>query len=124
MEVSSAAKIQAAFKIPHVTANYIRRIGHLANDIGKLRDFLRVVAPEVKRAWREDGIALALDAINHMVDANGVEALGPVDMHEGPPFLYLNMGDPYVATLIYDRDRDLLFVGNWGDIAEKHPEWE
>lgn len=23
-----------------------------------------------------------------------------------------------------DRDRDRLFISSWGDIAEKHPEWE
>lgn len=124
MQVSSAAKIQAAFKVSSTTANYIRRIGQLANDIDKLREFLRVVAPQVRLTWREDGVALALGAINDLLDMNGVESLGPVDMYEGPPFMYLNAGDPYRATMIYDRDRDLLFVGNWGDIAEQHPEWE
>jgi hypothetical protein len=124
MEVSSAAKIQAAFGIAHATANHIRRIGHYANDMAKLREFVRVVAPQVRPSKYEDGVALALDTINDLVDGNGVESLGPVDVREGPPFSYINMGDPYKTTLVYDRERDLLFVGNWGDIAEKHPEWE
>jgi hypothetical protein len=49
----------------------------------------------------------------------GVEPLGDVEMREGPPYEYCNMGDPYRYTLIYKRATDNLYVACWGDIAER-----
>lgn len=36
-----------------------------------------------------------------------------------PPYEYLDAGDPYTPTLIYKRDTDNLYIGCWGDIAER-----
>lgn len=69
--------------------------------------------------WRA---TMALEAIDECIPTtDGVEPLGPVDMHAGPPYQYLNVGDPYKPTLIYHTDN--LFIGCWGDIAERHPDW-
>lgn len=43
------------------------------------------------------------DVLMHAIDAcletHGPECLGEVDMHDGPPFEYLNVGDSYTSTL-------------------------
>lgn len=77
-------------------------------------------SPYGSKIWR---VTVALHAMDVLLGTHGVEALGPVDMHEGPPYEYLNTGDSYNTTLIYKRDSDNLFIGAWGDIAEKHPNW-
>lgn len=38
-----------------------------------------------------------------------------------PRLEYVNMGDPYDTTIIYDRAHDEFFVGNWGTEVELHP---
>lgn len=70
--------------------------------------------------WRT---TVALHAINVILGTHGVESLGPVDHLYGPPYEYLNAGDPYTSTLIYCRRTDSLTVGCWGDIAELTPDW-
>lgn len=65
--------------------------------------------------WR---VTVALHAINELVGGFGVEGLGP-------EYQYINMGDTYATTLIYDRDKDRLFIGDWGSIVEQEGEdWE
>jgi hypothetical protein len=71
--------------------------------------------PYDSRMWRR---TVALHAIDKILDTFGVESLGEVDMREGPPYEYCNAGDPYVATLIYQRNADTLFIGCWGDLVE------
>lgn len=64
---------------------------------------------------------IVLHAIDRMLGTYGVEALGPSDNdpHFVSRYQYCNAGDPYVATLIYKRDTDNLFVGCWGNIVER-----
>jgi hypothetical protein len=45
-------------------------------------------------------------------------------MHDKNTYEYLNTGDTYGTTLIYRRKTDTLSIGNWGDVAERHPSWE
>ena len=68
----------------------------------------------------------ALREMSEILDMHGVEALGPrhYDYFKPSPYEYLNAGDTYATTLIYDRAKDTLSIGSWGDIAERHPEWE
>ena len=78
------------------------------------------VGDELVRAFREDDTEVALDFASSLLDGFGVEGLGPVDMHEGPPYLYVNFGDPYLATIMWSRDDNKVFVamGGWGDVWE------
>jgi hypothetical protein len=34
---------------------------------------------------------------------------------------YVNMGDPYDTTLIYDLSTGRFYVGAWGDWVERYP---
>lgn len=48
-----------------------------------------------------------------------VESIQTID--DTPGLLYVNVSDPYVDTLIYDRSRETWRVGGWGDIVERQP---
>ena len=40
--------------------------------------------------------------------------------HESYGIEYLNIGDPYAATIIYDHRSGRYRVSSWGDIVERH----
>lgn len=94
-------------KVP-ATEAYVRQMYHSPYDSG---------------IWR---VTVALHAINDIVGGYGVEGLGPGRSGDyAPPYEYINMGDTYATTLIYDRDADRLYIGDWGTIVEQEdPEGE
>lgn len=129
MRCPSVSRLTAAF--PHTLAKGIRHLCQLADKPEELRDLIETIHlvtaaymqkchsdPMRSRMWRR---MMILHAIDVLMDGNGVEALGPnVGGPNPPPFEYINMGDPYVATLIYTRETDTLRIGCWGDIVERH----
>lgn len=120
-------------------AHLVRSIGHAVDDDYRygddsLPDLIKEVPATDKYVrsmysspWDSDiwRVTVALHAINELVGGNGVEALGPPRSGDyAPPYEYINAGDPYVGTLIYSRNANAVAIGSWGDIAERHPEWE
>lgn len=120
-------------------ANLIRRIAHattMPKDGGRMgtKDQLRELIdrhcpmteryhrschgnPFTTEIWR---VTMALHAINDLMGGFGVEAFGSKRRGDyAPSFEYINYGDPYETTLIYQRSFDVLRIACWGDIAEK-----
>lgn len=129
-----AAELEKEFRITRKAANQIRALCKAADDPEKLEDLIskhhakteRYVwslhsSPYNSRMWRR---TIVLHAIDQIIDGHGVEIIGDPVASGGPPYEYINMGDPYVATLIYKRDTDRLFIGSWGDVVEKNPKLE
>jgi hypothetical protein len=135
MRAPSAKTLTSTFRLSPEAVKLIRKFAAAADDEEHLKDLVDTWAPATERyvrsmhsdpyrsqLWRN---TVALHAINEHFGTYGVEGLGtPRSGDYAPPYEYLNAGDSYSATLIYDRDKDRLFVGSWGDVAEKHPEWE
>lgn len=137
MRAPTVKSLTAAFRdLTPESAKLIRRIAHATNDGAALAQIInsdyrcketeRYVAqmyssPYDSQIWR---VTVALHAIDQLLGTSGVEALGPGRSGDyAPPYEYCNAGDPYAATLIYKRDTDNLFIGNWDGIAEQHPNW-
>jgi hypothetical protein len=135
MRAPSVKTLTADFKIGSDEAKLIRSIAAAADDGERLKTLVDAKVPGTSsyvrsmhsdpyrsRLWRT---TVALHAMNEVMGTHGVEGLGPRRGGDyAPRYEYLNAGDTYAATLIYDRDGDRLFVGTWGDLVEKHPEWE
>lgn len=135
MRAPSAKTLTSTFRLPSEAVKLIRKFADAADDGERLKELVDAWAPATasyvrsmhsdpyrSKLWRT---TVALHAINEHLGTYGVEGLGPPRSGDyAPPFEYLNAGDPYSATLIYDRDKDRLFVGSWGDVAAKHPKWE
>jgi hypothetical protein len=135
VKAPSKKRLLAAFRdLTPEQADLIRKLAHATDDVrtGSLRGIIAEQCPETHTyamqcyhdpfnsyMWR---VTMALHAIDRILGTHGVEPLGPVDMHSGPPAEYCNVGDPYTATLIYVRDADELRIGCWGDLVERHPE--
>lgn len=128
----SAKKLQEAFQIDSKQANLVRAFAQATDDSEKLEELVEKVPateryvrslyndPYDSKIWR---VTVAMHAINEILEGHGVEGLGegrPGDY--APPYEYINMGDTYATTLIYDRDSDRLFIGSWGDVVESDPE--
>jgi hypothetical protein len=130
----TAKSLTAAFRIDQSTANKIRQLCKTVDNADKFQSLIAKSHPKTHKytlsmynspydspMWRR---TVMLDAINHLLEGFGVEALGPnIGGMKPPPYEYINMGDTYNTTLIYKRSSDNLFIGSWGDIAEKHPNW-
>ena len=135
MRAPSAKTLLSTFRLPSEAAKLIRAFAAASDDGARLKELVDKWAPATAnyvrsmhsdpyraQLWRT---TVALHAINEHLGTYGVEGLGPPRSGDyAPPYEYLNAGDSYAATLVYDRDKDRLFVGSWGDVAEQHPEWE
>lgn len=128
MRAPSVKKLTEAFRdLTPAEAKQIRAFAKAVDDPEKLEKLVEKVpvteayvrqmysSPYDSYMWR---VTVALHAINEIVGGFGVEPLGESDTRHGPPFEYINMGDTYATTLIYDRDKDRLFIGTMGDVVE------
>lgn len=134
MRAPSAKRLVEAFKIEPDAARKIRRLAHLVNDSDGLQAFIEKHCPATHayarschgdsfrtRIWR---VTMALHAIDILVGGHGIEGLGaPRSGDYAPPYEYVNMGDPYVQTLIYKRETDNLYLGSWGSVVESNSSW-
>lgn len=59
--------------------------------------------------------ALKLAACDVILNGSGVEGL---ELPDGRDLDYVNLGDPYVATLLYYPDTKRFSVCAWGDVVE------
>lgn len=75
---------------------------------------------------RTDSVDAALDAVGEILGGSGVEAInGEHEEHVDSYYLdiillYVNMGNPYVTTVLYDTQADSFLVGNWGGWLEAY----
>lgn len=76
-------------------------------------DCYRLLGPE----WTAD---VTLDACNRVLGGYGVEAIFGPDSCTWPVLLYINLGDTYDTTLLYEPAKDRFSVGCWGDYVERH----
>ncbi len=67
-------------------------------------------------------ITVALHAMDSILKCSGVECLGyDNDPRSVPMFEYLNVGDPYIATLIYSSETDCMMIRGYGDVLDRVP---
>jgi hypothetical protein len=60
-----------------------------------------------------------LECLNECLETFGVECIGEVRTY-GPPAEYLNTGDTYAATLVFDHIAGNFKLTSWGDWLEKN----
>ena len=133
MKTPSVKALRATFRdLTAEQASLIKRLAAARDDREALATILESECPVTwaylrscyndplsSRMWRT---TMVLHAIDTIVGTCGVEALGDGEGPSyAPPFEYLNAGDTYAATLVYKRASDRLFVGCWGDVAERLP---
>jgi hypothetical protein len=72
------------------------------------------------KALMEDGyVHRVLDLANKVLDGFGREYLTPLGGGNGVD--YVNRGDTYDTTLMFDYEKGRFVVSSWGDIVERQP---
>lgn len=82
------------------------------------------LAAELKAAAGDhEAVDRVMDKVNQKLNAHGVEAIEG-KWHDryymNIVLLYVNRGDTYDATLLYDTEKEKFSVGSWGDWVERH----
>jgi len=62
-------------------------------------------------------------ALNEVLDGWGIEAIWGVEDELWPIAVYINMGDTYNTTLLYDYRSQTWRVTTWGDFVEKNEKY-
>lgn len=122
-------RLRAAFERTCGPENVTRALELIRSDEHDSDETTRALALTSERAQRRDAESyhphdthtLVLEALCEWLDVHDSEYLGEVHMHDGPPVEYLNVGDPYVDTVLWYRDgyRGRHYhVGGWADALE------
>jgi hypothetical protein len=95
------------------------------NILGSIEDMdvyhSKVIAGRVKKAKTPAGVQAVLEYVDEILDGFGIEAIpGPyVDRRYGNiNALYVNLGDTYDVTILYDTLKKKFYVVSWGDWVE------
>jgi len=64
-------------------------------------------------------LARILECLNEVLEMHGVEAIGECRTY-GPPAEYLDAGDTYTATLLFDHIAGNFKLISWGEWLEKN----
>lgn len=87
-------------------------------------DLATVVRVQMEKSNSHKNVDEVLDLTNKLLPGHGVEAIRgnyQVDRYYYDIVaLYVNMGDPYIPTLLYDTDRGKFYVTGYGDWVEKN----
>jgi hypothetical protein len=57
-------------------------------------------------------------ALNEALEGYGTEVIPPNFAPPNPDAAYINLGDTYTTTLLYDYQRDKWIITSWGDWVE------
>ncbi len=78
----------------------------------------------MKSADNHDAVDKVLDCCNKILEGYGVEDIRGKDWvpyYLDIALLYVNMGDTYTPTIIYDCVKERWHCCSWGDIVESDP---
>ena len=76
-------------------------------------------ASALKALMEEGYIHRTLERADKVLDGFGREYLTPSDGGNGVD--YVNMGDAYVPTLMFDYKTSRFVAASWGDLVERQP---
>lgn len=114
---------------PAVTASTQRAASSLKKDLEQLKlspEDAAKLARACRKATSTEAVDEVLELANTLLDGYGIEPIQPENAYVDHYYqnivaLYVNMGDPYTGTLLYDTENEEFMVTSWGDFFEN---WE
>lgn len=81
----------------------------------------RAEAQLIRDAMERRSVTGTLRFADKVLGGSGVEYIAAVDDDQYTPngLDYVNMGDPYIATVLYDHKTGRYKIGGWGDVVER-----
>jgi hypothetical protein len=108
--VTNPRRKNPAFKSPHGGPS-----------IKRMMDFLNMSKADAQMLKAKmdagDTVRSILSAADRIIGGYGVDSIPGV----GGALSYVDMGDAYHDTLIFDRKTNRFVVSSWGDIVERQP---
>lgn len=121
MRAPSVKKLTEAFRdVDDKDAKLIRKFAKAVDDRHELEELVEGYAPAaayvrqlhtIPYSSRSGRLSVVLHALDSIVEGFGIESLG--ERYE-----YVNMGESYATTLVYDNELDRLTLESWGGIVE------
>lgn len=85
----------------------------------KVLGVTKAQATELKNLMEEGYVYRVLRRADEALNGHGVEYLTPSDGGNGVD--YVNMGETYAPTLMFDYKTNRFVVSSWGDLVERQP---
>jgi len=85
----------------------------------RLLGLSKAEATELKTLMNEGYVYATLNRAEKLLGAYGREYLTPYEGGNG--VAYIDLGDTYVTTFMFDFAKDKFIVGSWGDLVETQP---
>ena len=71
------------------------------------------------RNWQSE-VEVRMSMLNELIGGSGVESLSEDQGFQAwPDYSYINMGDTYTTTIMFNYDTQKFFISDWGTIAER-----
>ena len=105
----------------------LRGSPHAGPSVQRMMDFLKISKGDAiaVKARMDAGVPYQtlLEEADRLLNGHGVEYIqSQADtMRSQDGLSYVNMGDTYDTTLLYDHKTGRFSVGSWGDIVERQP---
>lgn len=85
----------------------------------KMLGVSKAQASEIKDLMEEGFIHRVLRRADEALNGHGVEYLVPSD--DTSPVAYVNRGETYAPTLMFDYEKGRFVTASWGDLVERQP---
>ena len=85
----------------------------------KILGVTKAQAAELKALMEDGYVHRVLDLADKVLDGFGREYLRASRVGNGID--YVNMGETYAPTLMFDYEKGRFIVGSWGDLVERQP---
>lgn len=118
-------KIKDMGKIIKITESQLKKIvENVIKEYGDDKRLPKLAIKYNKKNLINDGVNQAMDELNTLLSGYGVEAVTGEEYKKGYwaniLFLYVNMGEAYVNTIIYDTEKEEFIASSWGDYYEEN----
>ena len=104
--------------------DWLNKVGDPAALAKQIRKELKTFADYAGAGFLVDKrLHYHFSALDALLQTQGMEYVAHRldDRHGSHGLTFLNTGDTYTATIIYDHHRGTLAVTSWGDIVESRP---
>jgi hypothetical protein len=120
MKSYSIKRISESLNVERETARKIKALVNYELE----PDQFESVDAWIRQCYNEPSIdEKIMCALNELLDGHGIEAIRDSrqwDSYYGDcRFSYVNMGDTYNATILYDCMNDRYILSSWGDVVER-----
>jgi hypothetical protein len=92
-------------------------------DMRELQAIAEWLGSDLSEKWKDKSVhpsylaSKLLEGVSVRLEGFGVE--GILDEEKGIDLMYVNMGDPYIPTVLFDGSKNQFLAAAWGEVVEE-----